>query len=461
MTARTKPLFTTRKRVHISMIGFAFLLPFLTWQQAAGLAILALLFNLYVLPQINADLSKSPAAQAIPGTPSGGSQEAQRAGEWTGIIYYPISVLALILVYRHQLYVAAAGWAVLALGDGMASVAGEALRGPRLPLNPQKSWAGAGAFVIFGGAAAYCLIRWVGPSIPPERAAWLALLTATAGAVVESLPIRLDDNVSVPLVSGAFLFCAAMFTPSALQSNLPYLGRRIILAVAVNALLALAALGLKLVTPGGAVMGWVLGVAIYMGYGYKSFLLLVAFFAMGSAATRLGFQVKAARGIAERRKGARSWPEATANVLAAAFFALLVITTRHEKAFLVAMAAALAEAAGDTVSSEIGQWLSSRAYLVTTLNAVPAGESGGISLPGSAAGVLASGLIAALAWALGLLTVGSGVVTMLAAMAGNFADSLLGSTLERRGMMTNGTVNFSSTCLAGALALAWALHVGY
>ena len=441
------------------MLGFAFLLPFLTWQQAAGVAILALLFNLYVLPQMKADLSKNPTPKQAAEFPS--SSQGQVGSIWTGVILYPISVLALILIYRHRLYVAAAGWAIMALGDGMASVAGEWLGGPKLPSNPQKTWSGAAGFFIFGVAGAYMLLRWVGPSIPPYRAGWLALLTALVGAAVESLPVGLDDNVTVPLISGAFLYCASMFAASAFASNLPYLGRRIILALILNALLALIASSLRLVTLSGAGIGFILGAAVYMGYGFKSFLLLLAFFAMGSAATKLGYAAKAARGVAERRRGARGWQEAAANVLAAAFFSILVITTHHERAFLLATIAACAEAAGDTVASEIGQWLSSQAYLVTTFAAVPAGENGGVSLAGSIAGVLASASIAALGWGLGLSTFGSAAVVLLAALGGNYFDSLLGATLESRGLLTNGTVNFASTCLGGGLALAWALHVGY
>ena len=40
--------------------------------------------------------------------------------------------------------------------------------------------------------------------------------------------------------------------------------------------------------------------AVYLGYGWKSFALLLAFFVLGSTATRLGYAKKAARGIAER-----------------------------------------------------------------------------------------------------------------------------------------------------------------
>ena len=481
-----RPLFSTRKIVHMSMLGFAFLLPFLTWPQAAGAALLALLFNLLILPRLEVDLRKRPGSagvpfaslRACPERSEGADSPAQRlsdsavdsttasaaessASVWTGIVLYPISVLALILLYRHSMHVAAAVWAIMALGDGLASVAGERLGGPALPYNREKTWAGFVSFALAGTAGAYTLARWVNPAFESDKALLVCAATAVVGALVESAPVRLDDNATVPLVSGGFMFCAFLMERSALASNLPYLGRRIALAVVINLAFALVALRLRLVARSGAWAGFLLGVAVYLGYGWKSFSLLLAFFVLGSMATRLGYAKKAARGIAERRGGARSWREALANTLAGAFFSILVITTHHEAAFLVALMATFAEAAGDTVSSEIGQWLSTRAYLVTTFEPVRAGENGGISLGGTAAGLAASALVAGLGYALGLSTRGGAALALAAGLAGNLLDSVLGATLERRGLVSNGIVNFAGTSFAGALALGLSLRAGH
>ena len=442
------PLFSTRKIVHMSMLSFAFLLPYLTWTQAAGCALLALLFNLVVLPRLDVDLRKSTAT-------------APPAGVWTGIVIYPISVLVLILLYRHAMYVVGATWAILALGDGLAGVVGSAWRGPTLPWNREKTWSGFLAFLVAGTAGAYVLTRWTAPTLAPDFALGVCAATALVGALVESAPIRLDDNATVPLVAGAFMFCVYFVERSALDSNLPYLGRRIVLAVAVSLALAGLAWGLKLVTPSGAISGFLLGVAVYLGYGYKSFLLMFTFFLVGSAATRLGYARKAARGVAEKRGGARSWREALANSLAGAFFSILVITTHHEGAFLIALIAAFAEAAGDTVSSEIGQWISPRAYLITTFRPVAAGQNGGVSMGGSVAGFLASTLIVAVGYGMGLCGRGGAALALSGAVAGNLLDSVLGATLERRGLVTNGIVNFAASSFAGGLALAIALHIGF
>jgi uncharacterized protein (TIGR00297 family) len=459
------PLFPTRKRLFMASLLFAFLFPGLTWKQAAGCALLLLLFNTLILPWLDIDVSKRTGVV-------GGIRAASTAthtcpaptvNKWTGIILYPISVLALIVLYRNHLHIAAAAWAIMALGDGMATIIGEAAHGPALCWNRQKAWSGFISFALAGTVGAYLLTRWIAPGISPHKTLMVCAAASLLGAVFESIPIALDDNISVALVVGAFMACAFLVERSALDSNLPYLGRRILLAIAVNLAFALLAFVLKAASCSGAVCGFFLGSAIYLGYGYKSFLLLFAFVLLGSVATRLGFSRKTARGVAERRGGARSWREALANLLAAAFFAILVITTHHEAAFLIALVAALAEAAGDTVSSEIGQWASDRAYLITTFKPVPAGQDGGISLPGTAAGFAASAIIMGLGLGLGLCgpyRFAGAAITLAAAGAGNLFDSFLGATIQRRGLVTNGIVNFAGTSVAGALALGLALRLG-
>ncbi|MCL5005084.1 MAG: DUF92 domain-containing protein [Acidobacteria bacterium] len=444
-----RPIISTRKVVHISMLAFAFLLPFLTWGEAAGAALLALCFNLLVLPRLGVDLQKRSAGEVA---------EAG-ATPWTGILAYPISVLALILLFGRCMEVVAAAWAIMALGDGLASVVGVSWRGPAVPWNRSKTWSGFLAFIVAGSLGSFVLARWVAPSLPELKTLILCIATAIVGAVVETIPIALDDNFSVPLICGAFMFCASLIEWSAVQSNLPYLGRRILLALAINGVFALGALGMRMVNRSGAALGFLLGIMVYMGYGYKSFLILLTFFFVGSVATRLGYAKKAARGHAEGRGGARSWREATANTLAGAFFAILVITTHYQAAFLVALVAAFAEAAGDTTSSEIGQWLTGRAYLITTFKPVPAGENGGVSVVGSLAGLSATVLIVVVGYALGLVQPVTAAVALGAGIVGNLLDSVLGATIERRGLVNNGVVNFIGSSFAGGLALGLLLSL--
>jgi uncharacterized membrane protein len=62
---------------------------------------------------------------------------------------------------------------------------------------------------------------------------------------------------------------------------------------------------------------------------------------------------------------------------------------------------------------------------------------------------------------MGLCGKGCALIALSAAVAGNLFDSLLGATLEQRGLVTNGIVNFAGTSFAGALALCIALRIGF
>ena len=105
--------------------------------------------------------------------------------------------------------------------------------------------------------------------------------------------------------------------------------------------------------------------------------------------TRLGYRRKLALGLAERREGRNAW-QILAN-LAVTALGCMVFSATGNRVWLVAAVAALAEAATDTVASEIGQYRGPDARLITTWERVPAGTDGGITIPGTIAG-LAAGL---------------------------------------------------------------------
>jgi uncharacterized protein (TIGR00297 family) len=115
--------------------------------------------------------------------------------------------------------------------------------------------------------------------------------------------------------------------------------------------------------------------------------------------------------------------------------------------------AALAEAAADTVSSELGQVFGGRPRMITTLRQVEPGRDGALSLAGTLAGVVAAAIVAAA----GTLAFGGSramfAVSCAAAIFGLLFDSLLGATLEDRGWLNNDAVNFLSTAGASGFAL--------
>ena len=191
---------------------------------------------------------------------------------------------------------------------------------------------------------------------------------------------------------------------------------------------------------------------------------VLALLALTSLATRMGRAHKERLGTAEKRRG-RSAAQVAANLGVAALVSNQVAQTFLTDAnwlpqtlltpmplFALGLAA-LAEAAADTVSSEVGQVLGGRPRMIATLRVADPGTDGAVSLAGTAAGVAAAAIVAvAGAWALG-----GGAAMMGVAWAGGvfglFFDSVLGATLERRGWINNDMVNFLSTASAAAFAL--------
>jgi uncharacterized protein (TIGR00297 family) len=433
-----------RKITHMSMGLFAFALVYLGPRWSAVLAATALAFNLFLFPRIGGKKLWRDSEHA--------------SGSSIGIILYPLAVLILILVFYQRLEVAAAVWGILAFGDGMASLAGMTLGKKKLPWNPRKSWLGSTAYFLFGTAAAATLLLWTAPGdYTPAFALAVAAATALLAAAIESLPQGLDDNIGVPLVAGLFLLGLVLtqgrWDGFLATEGLPF---RLAMAALVNAALAGTAYAAKTVNRSGVVAGFLVGFIIYAFLDWEGYLLLLTFFIIGSACTKLGYRKKEAAKLAQEDKGRRGARHALANAGVATACAVFAALTPHPVVFALAFAGAFATAASDTASSEIGQLLGRRTFLLTNFRPVPRGTEGAVSVEGTLAGVFASLLIAALGAALGLFPWLGVLAVVIAAFVGTTFESLVGAALEKRNLLDNEALNFLNTLVGALVAAAFA-----
>jgi uncharacterized protein (TIGR00297 family) len=220
---------------------------------------------------------------------------------------------------------------------------------------------------------------------------------------------------------------------------------------------AVIARTLGAVTDGGALMGVLVAFVLMLAAGVAGFVPLLTVFVITVLATRLGYARKQQLGVAERGPG-RSAMQVLANLGATTLCALPLIWFPRLTGILLAGAiAALAEAAADTASSEIGQATARAAYMITDFREAPIGTNGAISVVGTLAGCVAACLVA---WVSAFFQVVSWNWTpliALAGIAGMFFDSVLGATWENSGKMGNDAVNFVSTVFAADLALTAAV----
>ncbi len=228
----------------------------------------------------------------------------------------------------------------------------------------------------------------------------------------------------------------------------------------------------------GTIAAFFVGLVIGI-LGDVTWLLLLLFFLLSSfIATRYKFALKEAMGVQEGRKGERRASNVLANGVAPMAAAVLSFagSTWFPGAFPRAAAgivflAALAVAGSDTLASEIGV-LSPRPVLITTFERVTPGTDGGISVLGEACALLAAVYTALFGWlVLGVVARTYAldptmpmdstflVVPAVIGFVGCQLDSVIGATLERRGIVNKKTTNLLATCTGAVLAylilVAW------
>ncbi|OUJ18628.1 Cytidylyltransferase family enzyme [Methanonatronarchaeum thermophilum] len=245
-----------------------------------------------------------------------------------------------------------------------------------------------------------------------------------------------------------------------------------IIGVGIATVLAVLSYHKEILDRGGSLAAFLMGSVVSVFGGLEWLVLLISFVIIAWVATKFEYEYKAHKDINEGENGERCVKNVIANGMVPVAIVLLawIYTTYiqnpvqiqtmavetmytpytgYELVFMGAYIGAIATATSDTIASEIGT-LDSETRLITNLKKeVKTGANGGVSLAGELASIIGGltiGLIAYLAFGIEFAL----IVGPIAGFLGCNIDSLLGATLEKKGILNNEHVNLVAT-LSGAI----------
>jgi len=207
----------------------------------------------------------------------------------------------------------------------------------------------------------------------------------------------------------------------------------------------------KKLTLVAAFTGLICGLLLYAAAGYPGIMMLTVFFLAGTVATSWGRrkkrQLDKPGDPVQRNAG-----QVLANAGMAALLAIvMIIFPFYHSLWMVMLSATLASAMADTLSSELGMIYGKRFYNCISWKKDLCGLDGVVSLEGTLIGTMGA-VVIALLYAFSESFDINFLIIVIAGAAGNYSDSLMGASFERKGVLSNDQVNFLSTLFAAVVA---------
>jgi len=232
-------------------------------------------------------------------------------------------------------------------------------------------------------------------------------------------------------------------------------GMQLLILLILSGIMFLCIRTKKLTIP-AALLAGVTGAITFLGTGWVGILSLLLFFMLGVWATSHRKDLKAKITPEGTHPESRKASQVFANGGVAGIVSFIACLDHSRiNLYELMMAASLASALADTLSSELGMVYGRNFYNIWTFKREPKGLDGVVSLEGTLIGAAGAGLMALLYACFDKM----GIIVLLAGVLGNLVDSILGATLERSKYIGNDVVNFLNTLFAALFAGVWYLLV--
>jgi len=340
--------------------------------------------------------------------------------------FYILGVFLVVLLMPKE--IAMASVSLLAFADPSATLVGKRFGKTKWSTNKNKSIEGSMAMLIVSIIVLAIFHRFYGL----EVSAITIIFVAIAVTLVEALPLRVGDNILIPLL-GAMIMSAG----SDAHISLIWFILLVILGLVVYYM--------RFLDLPATLVAVFFGLLILISSKPAFLVALIDFLILGYLISRFRYDEKKQKKVAEKKAGTRTINPVIANGIAPVFFSL--VYNLDCWAAILLFTGAIAGALGDVFATEIG-CLTNWAYLPFS-GKVPVGERGAISMLGELGSVIGGALMGLI---LAYLFSDYRLVffSILAGFIGSNIDSMLNGYVPN---ITRSEVNVLSTLATGIVLL--------
>jgi len=337
-----------------------------------------------------------------------------------GTIFYAISVFILASVFWDDLKpLFIITNLIMIVPDAMAAILGERYAiNFFIPLSEKKSRIGALTMfnltfiLVFMSILVFYSISIVDNLI-------ISAIIGSIATVSELLSIRGSDNLSVPLLSGLFLFSIFNFPASESLS----------IGIFAAAVVAYGSYKVKFLDRGGSLLTFIMGSILFGLGGWYYTLPILVFYATSSGFSKVGKQKKQVVEKFYQKSGQRDFYQVLANGGVPTIIFIVIFLSGQSYLYVLYLIS-IGAAAADTWATELGIFSNKDPFLITNFKSVKPGTSGAISLPGSIASLVASSLIACSGFLFIMFSWNNFFIITLCGFSGSVIDSILGATVQ-------------------------------